>query len=185
MIKKAICFTICMLIWTIVAQAEVSVTYTSQGKQHFSMIIPDDWRVNVGSEKGVSRTVEGEIRSVRLMSAMPSDGVPLWFGIWVPEDLEKIEEAEDYMDSLGLHLLTDVVTTERKLDTVHSMKRFSVSGTGKKEGEAMDFYAAFFQLTQEHVAIAIYIGPPETTSNYRDELTVMIRSLHPVINKSE
>jgi len=32
-------------------KAQVSITYSSAGKQYFSMIIPDDWRVNVALMK--------------------------------------------------------------------------------------------------------------------------------------
>jgi hypothetical protein len=111
---------------------------------------------------------------------MPGDGVPLWFGLWVPEHLEKIEDAEEFMASLGLHLLDDVIVTDRKFDALHSMGVYRVSGTGKKEGEPMDFRAAFLQLSPENVVIAIYIGPRETTINYGQELKQIIDSLQPI-----
>ncbi len=181
MVKKTIFLNVIILfIAAGVAQAQVSITYTARGKQHFTMTIPDDWRVNVGSETGPSGTPEGEKEPPRLISAMPNSGVPLWFGMWVPEDLEKIRDAKEYMVSLGLDLLDDVVTTESKSDVLNSMDVYYVSGTGKKEGEAMDFRAAFIQLSQESVAIAIYIGPAETTKSHGEDLTQMIHSLQPV-----
>ncbi len=162
-------------------QAQVSITYSSRGKQYFTMTIQDDWRVNVGSEIDLSQKSEDKKEPARLISAMPNDGVPLWFAIWVPEELKKIEGAMEYMTSLGLDLLDDVVTTERKFDTLNSMETYYVSGTGKKEGEAMDFHAAFFQLSPESVAIAIYIGPPDATKIHGEELVRMIHSLQPVM----
>ena len=163
------------------AQAQVSITYSSAGKQYFSMTIPDDWRVNVGSDEDFSQKSEDSIEPARLISAMPNSGVPLWFGMWVPEDLEKIEGAKEYMASLGLDLLADVVITKRKHDTLNSMEVNYVSGTGKKDGELMDFRAGFFQLSPEHVAIAIYIGPPETTTSHGEDLARMIKSLQSLI----
>jgi len=162
-------------------QAQVSITYSSSGKQYFTMTIPDDWRVNVGTEVDLSQITEDKKEAARLISAMPNDGMPLWFGMWVPEELEEIEGAKEYMVSLGLDLLDDVVTTERKFDTLNSMEAYYVSGTGKKEGEAMDFHAVFFQLSPESVAIAVYIGPPDTTSRHGEELIGMIHSLQPVM----
>ena len=162
------------------AQAQVSITYSSGGKHYLSMSIPDDWRVNVGSERDLPQMPEDGMISARLISAMPNSGVPLWFGIWVPEDLEKIEGAKDYMTSLGLDLLDDVAVTERKHDTLNTMEVNYVSGTGKKDGEVMDFRAGFFQLSPDRVAIAIYIGPPETTARYGEELIRMIESLQPL-----
>ena len=180
--KKTISLIICILFIAVgVAQAQVSITYSSRGEQHFTMAIADDWRVNVGSEVDLSHTSENKEKQNRLISAMPNDGTPLWFGMWVPKDLMKIRDAKEYMTSLGLELLTDMVTTNRKFDSLNSMKVFYVSGTGKKEDEAMDFHAAFVQLSPENVAIAIYIGPPETTNIHGEELAGMIRSLQPVI----
>ncbi len=163
-----------------VAQAQVSLTYSSRGNQYFTMTVPDDWRVNVGSETSSSEMSEDRKEPNRLISAMPNNEVPLWFGIWVPEQLENIGGAEEYMLSLGLDLLSDVMTTGRKSETLNGMEVYYVSGTGKKEGEAMDFRAAFFQLPQDRVAIAIYIGPRESTKNHGEELVQMIQSLQPV-----
>lgn len=183
MTKKTIIFILFILsILAGVAQAQLSITYSSGGKQYFTMKIADDWRVNVGSESDPSRLSEDRKGPTRLVSAMPNNGVPLWFGMWVPEHLEKIQDAEEHMDSLSLDLLTDVITTKRRFDTLNSMDVYHVSGTGKKEGETMDFRATFFQLSQENVVIAIYIGPPETTSSRGKELVGMIHSLQPVIH---
>ena len=180
--KKTI-HLIILLLFTVVgvAQAQVSITYSSRGKQLFTMIVADDWKINVGSEVELSQASAAVGKQARLLSAMPNDGMPLWFGMWVPEKLKKIKGAREYMDSLGLELLTDMVTTKRNFDTLNSMDVFYVSGTGKKEDEDMDFHAAFVQLSPENVAIAIYIGPPETTNSHGDELVKMIQSLQPVI----
>jgi hypothetical protein len=179
MLKKASSLVVLILFFlaAVGAQAQVSITYSSAGKQYFSMASPDDWRVNVGSEEDLSQNDEDKIEPARLISAMPNSGVPLWFGMWVPEDLEKIEGAKEYMTSLGLDLLDDVVITERKHDTLNSMEVNYVSGTGKKDGEVMDFRAGFFQLSPEYVAIAIYIGPHDTTISHGKDLVQMIESL--------
>lgn len=163
-----------------VAQAQVSINYSSQGTHHFTMTIADSWRVNVGSEEDASQLPEGEKPMARLITAMPGDGTPLWFGMWVPPNVQKIKEAKEYMDSLGLDLLTEVKTAERKFDTLNDMEVFYVSGTGEKEGEPMDFHAAFVQLSKEKVVIAIYIGPHETTISHGSELVQMVHSLQPV-----
>jgi len=164
-----------------VAQGQVSITYSARGKQHFTMTIPDDWQVNVGSETDPSGIPEGEKELPRIISAMPNSGAHLWFGVWVPEDLEKIEGAKEYMTSLGLDLLADLAITERKHDTLNSMEVNYVSGTGKKDGEVMDFRAGFFQLSPANVAIAIYIGPHETTISHGEDLSKMIESLKSLI----
>ncbi|MEA2114370.1 MAG: hypothetical protein U9P36_03165 [Thermodesulfobacteriota bacterium] len=180
MLQKAMSFIFFILFMTVgIAQAQVSINYSSQGVHHFSMTIADSWRVNVGSEEDASQLPEGEKPMARLITAMPDDGTPLWFGMWVPPNVQKIKEAKEYMDSLGLELLADMVTTKRTFDTLNGMDVFHVSGTGEKEGEPMDFHAAFVQLSKEKVAIAIYIGPHETTISHGDELLQMVHSLQP------
>jgi len=181
MLKKALSLIFFILFMAGgVVQAQVSVAYSSQGKQHFTMTIPDSWRVNVGFEVDPALMPEGERPMARLITAMPGDGTPLWFGMWVPADVKNFEEAREYMDSLDIELLSDVVTKERKFDTLNGMEVYYASGTGKREGEAMDFHGAFVQLSKESVAIAIYIGPHETTITHGDELTRMFHSLQPV-----
>ena len=182
MLKKTTSLVVLLLfIVAVGAQAQVSITYSSAGKKYFSLIIPDDWRVNVGSDEDLTRNPEDSKQPTRLISAMPNSGVPLWFGMWVPKDLEKIAGAKEYMTSLGLDLLADVVITELKHEILNSMEVQNVSGTGNKEGEAMDFRASFFQISPEHVAIAIYIGPPETTTSHGEDLAWMIQSLQSLI----
>jgi hypothetical protein len=182
MLNKASSLVVLILLFAAVgAQAQVSITYSSAGKQYFSMAIPDDWRVNVGSDQDLSGHPENKMISARLISAMPNSGVPLWFGMWVPDDLQRIEGAKEYVASLGLDLLDDVAIAELKHEILDSMEVQYVSGTGNKEGEAMDFRAGFFQLSPEHVAIAIYIGPPETTTSHGEDLAGMIQSLQSLI----
>lgn len=163
-----------------VAQAQVSINYSSQEVHHFTMTIADSWRVNVGSEGDSSQVPEGDRPMARLITVMPGDGTPLWFGMWVPPNVQKIKEAKEYMDSLGLELLTEVAVKERKFDTLNDMEVYYVKGTGEKEGESMDFRAAFVQLSEETVAIAIYIGPHEATISHGDQLVQMVHSLQPV-----
>ena len=163
------------------AHGQVSMTYSSAGTDFFSMAIPDNWMVNVGSEKDISRNSADRSELTRIISVMPDSGVPLWFGMWVPEDLETIADTKEYMESLGLDLLSDVVISEVNDSTLNSMDVQYITGTGNRAGEAMDFKAGFFQLSQDRVAIAIYIGPPEATLSYREDLTRMIQSLQPLI----
>ena len=181
--KKICSGTLLLLLFAIaeISQGRVMITYSSSGTEYFSMAIADGWTVNVGSEQDLEQTRGDKREPARLISAMPNDGMPLWFGMWVPEDLQKIEETRDYLASLGLDLLSEVEITEQKYDRLGSMDVHYISGTGTKDNELMDFKAGFFQLSQAHVAIAIYIGPPETTSEHLDELTSMIRSLNPLV----
>lgn len=182
MLKKTASLVVLLLLFVAGnIQAQVSIIYSSAGNQYFSMAIPDDWSLNVGSDLDLSQDPEKKVGPARLISAMPNSGVPLWFAMWVPDDLESIENAKEYISSLGLDLLDNINVTKHMHDTLNSMKVQYLSGTGDKEGEVMDFRAGFFQLSPEHVAIAIYIGPPETTISYKEDLSRMIESVHSLI----
>lgn len=182
MLKKIFAWTLLFLLIGVgSSQAQVSIIYSSHGKQHFTMMIPDNWRINVGNEDVNSgRIPEGERAPSRLITVIPADDTSLWFGMWVPADVENFKEAKEYIDSLGLELLTEVVTEKRKFDTLNGMDVYYASGIGKKEGESHDFHAAFVQLTEKSVAVAIYIGPHEATVSHGDELTRMFNSLQSV-----
>jgi hypothetical protein len=162
------------------AMAQVSIIYSTGGTAYFTMAVANDWKVNVGSDRTSSEASEETRVPARIISAMPNDGMPLWFGMWVPEELTTIENAKEYMNSLSLDLLDDVVVSKRNFDTLHSMEVFYVGGTGKKENQTMDFRAAFIQLSEEKVIVAIYIGPAETTKAHGHELLQMVHSIQPV-----
>jgi hypothetical protein len=80
---------------------QVSITYSSGGVHYFSMTIPDEWRVTAGSEADLSQNFLNRGEPARLVSARPDNGEPLWFGMWFPEDLGKIEAVQEYMTFLG------------------------------------------------------------------------------------
>lgn len=182
MIKQLTCIVIFILFFAAVStQAKVSITYSSGDKEYFSIFIPDGWSINVGSNGDLTQNPGAPTKSPRLISAMPNSDLPLWFGMWVPEDLENIKGVKEYMASLGLDLLANAVITEQRDDKLNSMDVKYINGTGDKDGEFMDFRAGFFQLSPEHVAIAIYIGPPETTVTHGKDLTRMIQSLQPLV----
>jgi hypothetical protein len=161
------------------ARARVALVYSSLDVDHFTIEIPDNWKVNVGAEPDPEvRTEEGWIIP-RVVTAMPDDDTPLWFGIWVPPDVATLAEAKGYMDALGPVLLSDVVVKKRVQTRLNNLAALHVSGTGKKEDEPMDFHAFFAQLTPKTIVIAIYIGPHATTISHGRELAGMINTLRP------
>jgi len=179
--KKALILTLLILVaMTNLTWAQTSITYSTQGVKYFSINIPDSWMVNVGTEDPAAQSPEGETPKSRVITAMPGDGDPLWLGMWVPGDVHNFAEAKDYLDSLNVELLTDVVPTERIKDKINGMDVYYVAGTGKKEKEPMDFRAAFIQISDENVAIIIYIGPHQSTTTHGEELKQILLSTHSV-----
>jgi hypothetical protein len=176
--KKLVILTLSLFFITGAAVwAQTSISYSIHGEKYFSIDIPDSWMVNVGTENDEALAPEGEAPKSRLITAMPADGTPLWFGMWVPNDVENFSEAKTYLDSLRDQLLTEVVTKDRKTGEINGMDVYYAEGTGKKDKESMDFSAAFLQLSEKHVAIIVYIGPHETTIAHGKELMQMLQSI--------
>ena len=179
MAKKLLGLTLfILLITTGLTWAQTPIIYSAHGQQYFSINIPDSWMVNVGVENDSALTPEGETPNARLITAMPGDGAPLWLGMWVPTDVKSFTEAKDYLESLNIQLLTDVVATDRKAEKINGMDIYYIAGTGKKEKEEMDFRAAFIQLSEENIAIIIYIGPHQTTITHGEDLKQILLSIH-------
>lgn len=172
--------TFFLLIFVSCSHGDVSVIYSSMGKEHFSVSIADNWRVNVGSDSDLSRIAGEDTAPSRIISAMPNKGVPLWFAIWVPDDLERIEDAEGYMENLGLGLLSDITVSNRSFSSQADLKAYRVSGTGDKNGQMMDFKSVFIQLADNSVAVVLYIGPEESTTRYSEDLLRMVHSIRPM-----
>ncbi len=162
------------------ASARVSIIYPFLGRDAFTMAVADQWMVNVGAGPDPAALDNKGVMLPRLVTAMPDDGMPLWFGIWMPPELTSINRAGDYIANLGVVLLDEVKVNKRRTDVLNNMDVIYVSGTGSKGGEPMDFYAAFVQLDASSVVIAIYIGPEETTRAHSKDLLEMINSLRPL-----
>jgi hypothetical protein len=177
--KRFILFLLLLLFVSTPAGARISLVYNSYDVDHFSIRIPDGWKVNVGIEPDSStRTDQGWILP-RIVTAMPDEAIPLWFGIWVPPDVATIDDAKPYMDSLAPELLTDVEVRKKMPGQINNRASLHVSGTGYKGDELMDFAAVFVQLSPQTLVIAIYIGPHEATIRYGEDLKEMINSLEP------
>ncbi len=161
-------------------QANVGIVYSSEGKKHFSIDVPDSWQVNVGFETDPALMPDGEQPMSRLVTAMPEDSAFMWFGIWVPGDVTNFEEAHEYMESLDITLLSDVVPGEKRSEMINGMKARHFQGTGKKDKELMEYHGMYMQLNENTVVIAIYIGNVEATVKYGDDLKNMMNTLRPV-----
>lgn len=161
-------------------QAQVFITYVDQQKPYFTFNIPDLWQVNVGSDTDTETTsVDDEMP--RVITAMPDDGTVLWFGTWLPRNVTTLEAAREDLKSLNGVLLDRPVPVETRHEKLNGMPVTYIRGTGEKEGELMDFFATLFQLSEDNVGIAIYIGPPDTTARHRDNLKKMIKSIKPAM----
>ena len=179
MMSKYAVFLPVLLFCSLVAQAGTAVTYSSQDKSYFSVQVPDSWQVNVGSDMDSSQVPEGEIPPPRVITLVPDDDSTLWFGVWVPVYLHSIEAAQEYLVSLDEFLVDDPVLKKTEDVNLNDMPARYFTGKGTKEGNPAHFFVMLFEISEESVGIAIYIGAPETTEKHIEELRGIMKSITP------
>jgi hypothetical protein len=171
---------ILLLLCSAASKANVAVTYSSQDQPFFAIEIPDSWQVNVGSDAETAELAEGELAPPRVITVMPDDGSILWFGTWVPVYLHSLDAAQEYLSSLDGFLVDSPVL--RKTDNVNlnDMAARYFTGKGEKDGMPADFFVMLFEISEETIGIAIYIGPPDTTKLHLEVLRGMMKSITPI-----
>lgn len=163
--------------FTGLAAPAVTVTYWSKGVAYFSVAIPDDWLINTGFEVPQAEMPPNTTPAPRMVTAIPDTDLDLWIGIWVPERVSTIDEADTYMASLRPYLLEKPTRGEVVDRRINGMPVRVIHGTGLREGEPLDFSAVLFQVNDATIGMAVYIGRPDARTEYRDDLEMMIESL--------
>lgn len=179
MLKPTI-FLLFLVLFNTTLYAKVAVTYSAQNKAYFTLEIPDSWRVNVGSEQDVAKETAGEQAPPRIITVMPDNGSILWFGTWVPVYVHDLDAAEKYLTSLDEFLVENPVLVKADKIDLNTMPTRYFRGTGERAGKPVDFFVMLFELSKEQIGVAIYIGPPETTTTHLQELRGMLKSVTPV-----
>ena len=179
MLKHTI-FLMSFLMFSSALQAKVAVTYSAQQKPYFTMEVADSWQVNVGSDKDVAEVPAGEQAPPRVITVMPDDDSILWFGAWVPVYVHDLDAAQEYLSSLDDFLVDNPVLVKTNKVDLNTMPARYFIGKGEKEGNPVDFFVMLFELSKEHIGVAIYIGPTETTHAHLQELRSMMKSITPV-----
>jgi hypothetical protein len=162
------------------ASAEVLVTYVARGTAHFTIAVPDDWSIRTGFEADPAEMPEGVEPMPRIVSAMPEDEEILWLGFWVPDGVSDLDQAQAYLTSLEGFLLDEPKAERTSEAEINGVPMRFVHGSGKADDELMEFTVGLFQMTEDAVAIAIYIGRPQAREAHHEELQIILNSFTPV-----
>lgn len=159
--------------------SQVLVTYVSKGRAHFTIAVPDDWRMRTGFEVDPAEMPDGIEPMPRVVSAMPEDEDHLWLGFWVPDGVSDLDQARAYLTSLEGILLDEPQVESTSEDQINGVPTRFVHGSGKSDDEPVEFTVGLFQVAEEEVALAIYIGRPEAREAHRQELQAIVNSFRP------
>jgi hypothetical protein len=152
----------------------------------FSITYPVGWTVFTERDTDLLERPPGVPPMPLLVSARPQTGL-LWFGTWVVRDVATFDEAEDYLTSLVGHLFDNEETTYVEEGTHYGMTFRYFQGTAIKittgpqikKDEKVDYFVAFFKPSEETMGIAIYVGLPNATEKYGEELQASLSSIRP------
>lgn len=170
--------------WLVVpalAQGEETVVYDHDGRPLFSVTFPDGWLVDTDfvDEARAAGAYDGGEPEIRIVEAMPGDGTKLWFGIWVVPRAATLEEGHAYVASLDGELFTDIVVSEPRETERGGMRARVISGTAKRDDEEVELAVVLFEPRPEVIAVALYVGRPDTWIKHSDELQRIIDSVEP------
>lgn len=161
-----------------------TLTYSHDGKPLFSITFPDGWIVDTDfvEEAKAAGTYMGGEPDLRIIEAMPGDGSKLWFGAWVAPKATTLEEGLEYIASLDGELFTGVESSEPKGAALGDMAAKTFYGTARREGEEVEFAVALFEPRESVIAVALYVGRPQTWEKHHSELTALVDSIEPAGN---
>ena len=161
-------------------------TYLLDGKPVFSITYPVGWTVFTERDTDLLERPPGVPPMPLLVSARPQTGL-LWFGTWVVRDVDTFDEAEEYLKSLLGHLFDNEETTYVEEGTHYGMtfryfqgKAVKITtGPHLKKDDKVDYFIAFFKPTEKTMGMAIYVGLPNATEKYREDLRAALDSVRP------
>ena len=156
-----------------------TLTYDHEGESLFSITFPDGWFLDTDfvDEAKAAGSYEGGEPEIRIVEAMPGDGTKLWFGVWVVPRAKTLDEGLEYVASLDGELFTDVEASEAVDGELGDMIATTLHGTARRQGEDVEFAVALFEPRAEVIAVALYVGRPQTWEKHQGDLLRIVGSL--------
>lgn len=152
------------------ALAEVRITYDAAGQALFSVAAPDNWIVTTGGEA----LDEGR---PRVIGMHPEDDFSLWIGFFSPSEARTIEDAEEYVKSLGPRIVKNAAVERQKDGTLGGMPARLYTGTGTRGGAPVDFSVGIVSLPGGRQVIGIFLGEYGARTVYQTEIDAIAQSL--------
>lgn len=172
-----------LIVFPALVQAQ-SFVYEQEDQPVFAVDFPEDWFVDKDflDEARAAGTVDNGRPEIRIIEAMPMDESKLWIGLWIVPRVSSLDEGLEYIASLDGELFTDVASTPPRHRELSGMPAIVFSGTGLRHAEPVEFAVALFEPSPRLIAIALYVGQPQTWSKHAAQLDAVRDSLRRVTN---
>lgn len=140
------------------AVAETPVTYTDNGKALFSFSAPDFWTVHVGGNRALTDSQTEETRTVsRVIGLQPETEPGLWVGFISPLNVRTFDDVRDYLTDIGPFLVKDAIVGSRKSRRIAGRAARTISGSGRRDGKAVNFTAVAIDLPGNRMAVSVVV----------------------------
>ncbi|MEP2783959.1 MAG: hypothetical protein ABJO67_19255 [Pseudoruegeria sp.] len=163
-----------------IAQADVTATYEAGGSDLFEVAIPDNWIVSVGGFRDLDASAVDKGTVPRVMGIYPESDRRVWVGLTSPDGVSTFSQAKDYILQLDKRLVENPVLEGPKSTTIGGRSARTITGTGIRNGNAVNFTILAIDLPGNRVAIGVVVGENGARGLYRDDLTNLIRSFNVV-----
>jgi hypothetical protein len=181
--KRSIALLLLLPLIGLVATSAVAenLVYEHEGQPLFSMVVPDDWGIDLdfAQEAREAGAAEGEEPRFRVVEIAPSDGSHVWFGVWALPDISTLDAGLEYLAGLEIDLFADFEGSEPKVTELQGMAARTVRGTGIYNDEEVEVALALFSPREGAVVAVLYAGAPGAWKEHADALTGMMTSLKP------
>ena len=138
--------------------ADMPVTYKDEGRALFHLSVPDFWTARAGGARAMTPPGTEEARLVnRVIGLTPVSEKGIWMGFISPHGVSTYEQSLEYLRGVGPFLVKNAEVQERNKISVGGRPAARLTGSGSRDGKAVNFTAVVVDLPRDRVAISVVV----------------------------
>lgn len=138
--------------------ADMPITYKDDGRALFQVSAPDFWTVRAGGNRALTAPDLDEARLInRVIGFTPVAKDGIWVGFISPHGVKTYEGALEYLRGVGPFLVKDAEVQDQTRITIAGLPAGRLTGTGTRDGKAVNFTAVVIDLPNDRVAISVVV----------------------------
>lgn len=141
-----------------IALADMPVIYKTDNQSLFQVSAPDYWQVRAGGPRVLTPPGSDEERLInRVIGFEPVAEKGAWVGFMSPNGVATFAQAEDYLRNIGSSVVQDPELISEKQTRIGGLPAAKYTGTGRRDGRAVNFTAVLIDLPGNRVAISLAV----------------------------
>jgi len=142
-------------------EAIYKITYMPDGNNIFSVMIADEWEIDLDGKK---------------VTGISQDGL-VWFTLGYLEGYSDLEEAISYASEKLENRLTDLKLDSASKTEINHMPAIVFEGTGKEEGKDIIYLAVLFKTFDNKICGMAFVGDPIAKQLHNQDVVKILNSL--------